>query len=188
MVTSFSFVILLDLFPFFLVSVARGLWILLVSSKNQLFVVLIFWIVFLFSMWFNSTLIFILYFFSQTSLEGIPSDSRKSQREGERDRGRCREREKHQRGRHTDLLLPWCALSADCTQDWAIYLDWESNPWPFSVQDNTTPYQPLSKEFSTFYYISSILLTLGSFWFPFCSSLRHYIRLFTQGFSFLIIL
>ena len=64
-------------------SVARGLSILLVSSKNQLFVALIFCIVLLFSISFNSALIFILYFLSQSSPEGMPIDSR--EREGERE-------------------------------------------------------------------------------------------------------
>ena len=168
-------------------SVARGLWILLVSSKNQLFVVLIFWIVFLFSMWFNSTLIFILYFFSQTSLEGIPSDSRKTQRVREGERETQGEGETSTWETHW-LVASLMCLSADCTHDRAIYLDWESHHDPFLYRTTQLPTQPLSKGFSTFYYISFILLTLGSFWFPFCSSLRHYIRLFTQGFSFLIIL
>ena len=60
-------------------SVARGLSILLVSSKNQLFVALIFCIVFLFSISFNSALIFILYFLSQSSPEGMPVVSREKQ-------------------------------------------------------------------------------------------------------------
>ena len=45
--------------------------------------------------------------------------------------------------------------------------------------------QPLRQRSSTCCYISFILLTLGSFWFPFCSSSRHYIRLVTRDFLFL---
>ena len=103
----------------------------------------------------------------------------------ERDRGISRKREKPRRERNSDLLLPFCALSADCSHSRGMYLDWESNPWYFAVQDNTPTYIATQAGALYLCYVSFILLTLGSCWFPFCSSSRHYIRLVTRDFLFL---
>ena len=137
-----------------------------------------FCIVFLFFIAFNSALILIVYFLSQSSPECMPI-------EGERERGIRRKRGTHRRERNTDLLLPLCALSADCTHNGGMYLDWESNPCHFAVQDNTPTY--LATQAGALYlcYVSFILLTLGSCSFPFCRSSRHYIRLVTRDFLFL---
>ena len=103
----------------------------------------------------------------------------------ERERGISRKREKPRCERNTDLLLPLCALSADSSHSRGMYLNWESNPCHFAVQDNTPTY--LATQAGALYlcYVSFILLTLGSCWFPFCSSSRHHIRLVTRDFLFL---
>ena len=103
----------------------------------------------------------------------------------ERERGISRKREKPRCERNTALLLPLCALSEECTHNGGMYLDWESHPCPFAVQDNTPTY--LATQAGALYlcYVSFILLTLGSCSFPFCRSSRHYIRLLTRDFLFL---
>ena len=160
-------------------SVARGLSILLVSSKNQLFVVLIFWIVFLFSISFNSTLIFVLYFFSQSSNEGMPIDEREREREtlGE---GETSTWEKH-----------WLVASLMCPI-FRLYPRIRYVPWlgiksttlfctdQHSSLPNHSARGPL---LVVIFPLFCCLWARGGFFF--CSSLRHCIRSFTWGFSFL---
>ena len=56
---------------------------------------------------------------------------------------------------------------------------------PLLSRTTLLPTQPLRQRSSTSCYISFILLTLGSCWYPFCSFSRQYIRLVTRDFSFL---
>ena len=67
------------------------------------------------------------------------------------------------------------------------YVPWRENQTHDRLLFWTTllPTLQLRQQSSTCCYISFILLTLGSYWFPFCSSSRHYIRLVTRDFLFL---
>ena len=65
-----------------------------------------------------------------------------------------------------------CTLTGNQTHD------------PLQSRTTLLPTQPLRQP-STCCYISFIWLTLGTRWYPFCSSSRHYIRRVTRDFLFL---
>ena len=79
MVTSFSFLILLDLFPLFFSECCQRFVNFINPCKEPALCCLKFCIVFLFFIAFNSALILIVYFLSQSSPEGMPVVSREKQ-------------------------------------------------------------------------------------------------------------